>query len=337
MSNNSQIIPPIVSNKSNVKCCYGKQCKGMKRLKMHQRKCRVIFGFEDENLVQFLGDDTPLNAETNQTSADDMPISHLIRKDGILLPKSDKDWSIANNYFRTLFTRTVMDLNNINAIAEQLSLSSYDHVKLIMDHFKESDQSQLDNKYKNHTTRELKKDLKHLKENNAPLCETKYVSHLLRPKIKTSHSITSASLNHDSLISKNFWGYVKRVLQKRSSLIPTFTLQHCTQYFRKMLSDTLPDKQFHIPSWISQFEPPTLRFNLQPPSYQKVTAVVRRMKSSLSPSPLDLISNICFKRCPYLRSLLTEIISIIWKKGPIPSTWKNACIFPCILSIYSHP
>ena len=218
-----------------------------------------------------------------------------------------------------------MDLNNINAIAEQLSLSSYDHVKLIMDHFKESDQSQLDNKYKNHTTRELKKDLKHLKENNAPLCETKYVSYLLRPKIKTSHSITSASLNHDSLISKNFWGYVKRVLQKRSSLIPTFTLQHCTQYFRKMSSDTLPDKQFHIPSWISQFEPPTHRFNLQPPSYQKVTAVVRRMKSSLSPSPLDLISNICFKRCPYLRSLLTEIIRIIWKTGSIPSTWKNAC------------
>ena len=98
LSNNSQIIPPIVSNESNLKCCYGKQCKGMKRLKMHQRKCRVIFGFEDENLVQFLDDDTPLNAETNQTSADDMPISHLIRKDGILLPKSDKDWSIANNF-----------------------------------------------------------------------------------------------------------------------------------------------------------------------------------------------------------------------------------------------
>ena len=104
---------------------------------MYQKKCRVIFGFEDENLVEFLDDDTALNAETNQNSSDDdMPIDHLIRKDGILLPKSDKDWSIANNYFCNLFTGTVMDSNNINAIAEQLSTSIYDYFKLIMDYLK---------------------------------------------------------------------------------------------------------------------------------------------------------------------------------------------------------
>ena len=79
LSNNSQIIPPIVSNESNVKCCCGKQCKGMKGLKMHQRKCRVIFGFEDEDLVEFHDENTALNGETNQnSSADDMPIDHLI-------------------------------------------------------------------------------------------------------------------------------------------------------------------------------------------------------------------------------------------------------------------
>ena len=109
-------------------------------------------------------------------------------------------------------------------------------------------------------------------------------------------------------MSQDFWRllYFKRVLQKHSSLIPTFTLQHCTPYFRNMLSDTLPDKQFHIPSWIPQVEAPTHRFNLLPSSYQKVTAIVRRMTSSASPSPLDQISTICFKRCPYLRSLLTN-------------------------------
>ena len=99
---------------------------------MHQRKCKVIFGFEDENLVEFHDEDTALNAETNQNSSDvDMPIDHLIRKDGILLPKSDKGWSIANNYFHTLLTGTVMDSNNINVIAEQLSTSIYDYFKLI--------------------------------------------------------------------------------------------------------------------------------------------------------------------------------------------------------------
>ena len=86
----------------------------------------------------------------------------------------------------------------------------------------------------------------------------------------------------------------------------------------KMLSYAFPNKQYFIPSWIPQFQAPTHRFNLQPPSYQKITAIVRRMKSSASPSPLDQISIICFKRCPYLSSLSTGIIRIIWNIGSIP-------------------
>ena len=116
-----------------------------------------------------------------------MPTDHLIRKVGILLPKSDKDWSIANNYFRTLFTGTVMDSNNIHAITEQLSSSIYDYFKINYGPLKESDQSQLENKYKNHTTRNLKKDLKHLKENNAPLCEIRG-GYRLSQITYTSHS-----------------------------------------------------------------------------------------------------------------------------------------------------
>ena len=49
------------------------------------------------------------------------------------------------------------------------------------------------------------------------------------------------------------------------------------------------------------------------------------MKSSGPPCPLDKISIICSKRCPYLRSFLTDIISLIWKPGQIPAEWKKAC------------
>ena len=49
------------------------------------------------------------------------------------------------------------------------------------------------------------------------------------------------------------------------------------------------------------------------------------MKSSGSPSPLDKISTICFKRCPYLRLFLTNSISHIWESGQIPAEWKKAC------------
>jgi hypothetical protein len=49
------------------------------------------------------------------------------------------------------------------------------------------------------------------------------------------------------------------------------------------------------------------------------------MKLSGSPCPLDQISIIFFKRCPYLRSYLTEIIHAAWSHGVVPSEWKKAC------------
>ena len=49
------------------------------------------------------------------------------------------------------------------------------------------------------------------------------------------------------------------------------------------------------------------------------------MKPSGSPCPLDQISIICFKRCPYLRSYLTQIIHAAWSRGVVPSEWKRAC------------
>ena len=49
------------------------------------------------------------------------------------------------------------------------------------------------------------------------------------------------------------------------------------------------------------------------------------MKSSGSPCPLDKISMINLKRCPYLRSLLTNIIRVVWESGYVPMEWKKAC------------
>ena len=49
------------------------------------------------------------------------------------------------------------------------------------------------------------------------------------------------------------------------------------------------------------------------------------MKSSGSPCPLDQLSIICFKRCPYLRSYLTDLIREIWLSKTVPAEWKKAC------------
>ena len=48
------------------------------------------------------------------------------------------------------------------------------------------------------------------------------------------------------------------------------------------------------------------------------------MKASGSPCPLDQISIIVFKRCPYLHSYLQLVFKKISSTGQIPSMWKKA-------------
>ena len=67
---------------------------------MHQRKCRVIFGFNDDSLFELPDEDTTLNDDTTQGStAVDMPVEVLTLKDGIRLQKLEKEWSIAKITF----------------------------------------------------------------------------------------------------------------------------------------------------------------------------------------------------------------------------------------------
>ena len=107
--------------------------------------------------------------------------------------------------------------------------------------------------------------------------------------------------------------------------LPTFDLAQCTAYFTKTFSAIIPNKTFNIPSWIPKLNSPTTQFNLDPPTYNEITDVIRKMKPSGSPCPLDQISVICLKRCPYLRTYLTEIIHAAWSSGTVPSEWKKAC------------
>ena len=40
---------------------------------------------------------------------------------------------------------------------------------------------------------------------------------------------------------------------------------------------------------------------------------------------LSIKFQLCVKRCPYLRTYLTELIRSVWLSGSIPSEWKKAC------------
>ena len=145
----------------------------------------------------------------------------------------------------------------------------------------------------------MKRILKVLKRSGDDIEEIKFVSRKLRLTLRNGNigdvKTTNINFDHDSLISKSFWSYVKRFLTSKDKKLPSFTEADCISFFRGVFTSMNPNKIFRIPSWIPLFAPPQIPFNLDPPSYQQVTNVIRNMKASGSPFPLDQISVIAFK------------------------------------------
>ena len=304
----------------------------MKGLKMHQRRCRVMdntefcqpLRFEYSNIDPREGD---IDRQQEEISVESLNIFEI--KPGIKLPKSNEQWIEANNYFRSIFSHITVQPESLDETINFMNNSIYDFFKFNYGACKSTNLTNENfQKYKDFTVKQLKKELAKLKHQGSALPDIKYVSGLLRSKLKTTTSVSikqPATDKYDYHIDRNFWNFVKNTLEKGSSIMPSFSRDHCTRFFLHWFSAIAPNKIFKCPSWIPSLPDPSISFNQYPPSYENVTNVIRRMKTSGSPCPLDKISIISFKRCPYLRSFLTNILCVFWESGHIPANWKKAC------------
>ncbi len=338
MQNNSPNFS--LSSRTVIKCCCGKVCKGARGLKMHQRSCRVIHGLDSElctEIEELSNSDTETISDMSQATNSEQPVINEEYipdlKRGIKLPKSNSEWSTANEYFKfALQANEPITSHDLDSNIKLLNNIIYDYFAQNFGYTQSLPDTLLVEKYKSYSVKDLKKALKSLKSTNSESKEIKYVSHLLREKLSNHNSQSSLdnshsnqTLNHDKHIGQNFWGYVKNVLITKDTILPSFNMSQCFSFFTKTLAAVHPNKLFTIPSWIPLLSNPEVQFDLDPPSYQQVSTIIRKMKASGSPSPLDQLSIICFKRCPFLRTYLTDIIRAVWLSGTIPSEWKKAC------------
>lgn len=89
----------VISNRTVVKCCCGKICKGARDLKMHHRSCQVIDGLNNElcsDLEEHISDNNTEDLmvdddNTNLNTAAENETTPLLKK-GINLPKKDSEW-----------------------------------------------------------------------------------------------------------------------------------------------------------------------------------------------------------------------------------------------------
>ena len=324
-----------------VKCCCGKVCKGNRGLKMHQRSCRVVWGLNDELRADLNNNNTGLADQEFNADSVNVPLINsgvpLITqpekysfpeiKQGINLPKTEDQWSTANEYFKSvLLLNLPITAQNLDSSIKLLNDTIYDYFSTNFGKVSQVVDKNLMNKYKDKSKHDLKKSLKVLKHSNADITEIKYVSRLLRDKLQNKSSdLNSDSVNHDFSIANNFWGYVKKMFNKKDEILPSFSMNECFNYFTASLSSVNPTKVFHLPSWIPVLSEPVTPFKLEPPTYEQISTVIRKMKASGSPCPLDQLSIICFKRCPFLRTYLSQIIRTAWVTQTVPSEWKKAC------------
>ena len=224
-------------------------------------------------------------------------------KTGVKWPKSNEQWNLANNYFKAKFPAHETENRSLDDIADQFNIKVYNYMADnygLIDNASDLDNS-LKEKYTNYNKHKLKKCLRLLKANEPKnLSKIRFVSKLLRSRIQTEQSsvtTTSTNINHKEMIKSNFWKYVKRFIEKPKKILSTSNQIVCTEYFRKTLQSMNPTKRFTIISWIPTFKTPTYQYDITPPTYQEITKIIRRMKASGSPCPLDQISIIVFKRC----------------------------------------
>ena len=98
---------------------------------------------------------------------------------------------------------------------------------------------------------------------------------------------------------------------------------HCEAFFIKAFKGK-GKLIFSIPDWIPQLRQPTVQCDLSPPTYKEICKIIKQMKGSSSPCPIDQVSIICFKRCPYLRSYIPAVCSNVLASQHIPSPWRRA-------------
>ena len=220
-------------------------------------------------------------------------------KPGVYLPKTNEQWNLANDFFTHAVEETDCDLDNadVNSIICLMTNTKYNSFTENYGTVKYQVDQDLVTKYRECSVHSLKKALKRLKSITAPLNEIRYVSRQLRSKLNHNpDSSTSFVPDYDKYIAKNFCGFVKKIVDKPFRLLPSFSSEVCARYFAKLFSSVSLNRTFPIPSWLPSLPQPTIPFTCEPPSYERVTKVIRRVKASGIPCHLDQISVICFKR-----------------------------------------
>ena len=121
---------------------------------------------------------------------------------------------------------------------------------------------------------------------------------------------------------KNFWKFVNTLLDSidDGKTDPSFT-KEAAQYFRAIYKST--PNIFLKPNWMPPVCTAKEEFDLGPIQEWEVKLVIKRARSSSSPSPYDQISYLILQKCPTLCRSLLDLYNNCWETTQVPKAWKS--------------
>ena len=308
----------LVGECANFKCYCGRIFSSYRSLALHRRSCYIENSTGNLSDLFLEANYADLNVTGEVLTEMPSPIfpsqkpSLLV---GVKLPRSKYEWDRANEYF-CMQIDTSRELGDLNMEIDRLNRIMWAYFN---DNYGQVKSKSKFSHYNSMSKSKLKKRLKNLKLQNGKLEEIRYVSRLLRKKL-CSHD----QRNYEEELRKDFWKFCKKEFEQSETQEPNFDESSCYDYFRNIFFEKIKNRTFNLPTWLKPFPVASCNFDSECPTYQEITKIIRKMKSSGSPCPIDQISIIPFKRCRILRTQLWRILSKCWCEKYIPAIWKRA-------------
>lgn len=135
--------------------------------------------------------------------------------------------------------------------------------------------------------------------------------HLIRLHSKAKREQLRSQLNLEAGkarqdCAKNFWKFAVKILdEKDESPAPAFSAEDVESFFKQVYS-TKP-KPFQRPAWLPEASQPHCAFNDDPISLSEISGIIKGIHSFSSPSPIDRVSYMIFKKCPALMQALVNL------------------------------
>ena len=103
-------------------------------------------------------------------------------------------------------------------------------------------------------------------------------------------------------------------------LLHLLDVNHVATYFTESCSAIECD--FQRPAVLPEASVPTVPLNEETISLKEVQQSVMKSRMSSSPSPVDQIPYIVFKKCPCLHAALLNFFEECWRSDCVPKLWK---------------